>query len=123
MQQACLALCVTFEYNRQLDILLFYYIYNILVELCMNVYYLAHRWMAGSRMQDGAEDAGVADEEEEQDMEVEQDSNPYVGLDARAMEILKGCLEDLPRLPTKTVRIFLSSTFSGTVFDIKQIKY
>ena len=35
------------------------------------------------------------------------------GYDAIVIRVLQGSLGDLPPIPSKTVRIFLSSTFSG----------
>ena len=62
------------------------------------------------------------DQDGEDGMAMDVDGvNPVAGLDAKALEVLKGSLESLPRLPTKTVRIFLSSTFSG-VFSVCMIQ-
>ena len=35
-------------------------------------------------------------------------------VDADVARVFRGCLDNIPQLPTNTVRIFLSSTFSGT---------
>ena len=39
--------------------------------------------------------------------------SPPVGLDHKALEVFRGSLTDLPKMSTNTIRIFLSSTFSG----------
>ena len=51
---------------------------------------------------------------------LEQEASVTAGLDAKALRILQGCMKDLPSLPSNTIRIFLSSTFSGT--GLKNIK-
>ena len=44
-----------------------------------------------------------------------QEYRSRVVSDPRALSIFRGCLTNIPKLPTNTVRIFLSSTFSGCV--------
>ena len=61
---------------------------------------------AGEAEGDHAYERGVSEQPEM----LELLANP------RAMDILRGVMEDLPAMPSNTVRIFLSSTFSGLLY-------
>ena len=70
---------------------------------------------------------GIPDEGEMKDADDDDDAGPddeadtaFSSLPADAQRVLHGDMEDLPPMPSNTVRIFLSSTFSGlfTSFSI-----
>ena len=53
-----------------------------------------------------------------------QGANPWAPrqkfiLDAKTKQVVQGSFKDLPQRPTSTVRIFLSSTFSGKDSEIQ----
>ncbi len=70
------------------------------------------------RVPDNMCDSGVSGLSEEITVVTDDDegSSRVAGLEAKALLVLKGCMEDLPPLPSNTVRIFLSSTFAGKSF-------
>lgn len=43
----------------------------------------------------------------------EDAQNAQAGYDVVMLKVIEGSLEDLPAMPSNTVRIFLSSTFTG----------
>ena len=54
----------------------------------------------------------------------DQIANPWAPrqkfiLDAKTKQVVQGSFKDLPQRPTSTVRIFLSSTFSGKDTEIR----
>ena len=57
---------------------------------------------AGDAIAEGIEQEGAA-----------QTTDSTSGLDERVLPVLRGSLEDLPALPSRIVRIFISSTFTG----------